>query len=156
MSLDVYLVGPEEMVECVCRECDHRHERKSRPCFYSANITHNLGAMADAAGIYLALWRPGQMLAPEIHKRICEQQEAKNYHGPGGVFELEDTLPVAHARDLIEPLRAGLALLKSDRARFEAFNASNGWGTYKHFVPFVEKYLAACEENPDAVVEVSR
>jgi hypothetical protein len=25
---------------------------------YSANITHNLGKMADAAGIYYALWRP--------------------------------------------------------------------------------------------------
>jgi len=25
---------------------------------YSANITHNLGKMAEAAGIYKALWRP--------------------------------------------------------------------------------------------------
>lgn len=25
---------------------------------FSANITHNLGRMADAAGIYQALWRP--------------------------------------------------------------------------------------------------
>lgn len=25
---------------------------------YDANITHNLGKMADAAGIYEALWRP--------------------------------------------------------------------------------------------------
>ncbi len=25
---------------------------------YSANITHNLGEMADKAGIYYALWRP--------------------------------------------------------------------------------------------------
>ncbi len=32
----------------------------------------------------------------------------------------------------------------------------NGWGTYKNFVPWVAKYLAACEEYPDADVSVSR
>jgi hypothetical protein len=57
---------------------------------------------------------------------------------------------------LIEPLRAGLELLKSDPTRFEKHNSSNGWGMYAHFVPFVEQYLAACEENPDADVSVSR
>lgn len=35
-------------------------------------------------------------------------------------------------------------------------NSPNGWGTYKYFVPWLEKYLAACKEYPDAVVEVSR
>lgn len=36
---------------------------------YSANITHNLGAMAEAAGCYTAVWRPeeaGFELAREI------------------------------------------------------------------------------------------
>ena len=28
---------------------------------YDANITHNLGAMANAAGIYHALWRPDEI-----------------------------------------------------------------------------------------------
>lgn len=28
---------------------------------YSANITHNLNKMADAAGIYYALWRPEEI-----------------------------------------------------------------------------------------------
>ena len=28
---------------------------------YDANITHNLGAMADAAGIYKCLWRPEEI-----------------------------------------------------------------------------------------------
>lgn len=67
-----------------------------------------------------------------------------------------DEIGVTRARELIEPLRAGLALLRSDPARFEKFNAPNGWGLYKHFVPFVASYLAACEENPDAFVRVSR
>lgn len=107
MSLDVYL-------------------KKMMPTeVYSANITHNLGAMAREAGIYMHLWRP-------------------------------DEIDVTKAAQLIEPLRAGIALMLADPPRFERHNAANGWGLYEHFVPFVEKYLAACEENPDADVSVWR
>lgn len=107
MSLDVYLT-------------------KTMPTeVYSANITHNLGAMAREAGIYMHLWRP-------------------------------DEIGVTKAAQLIEPLRVGVALMRADPQRFERHNAPNGWGLYKNFVPFVEKYLAACEENPDADVEVWR
>ena len=67
-----------------------------------------------------------------------------------------EELGITTARELIEPLRAGLAKLKADPAHFETFNASNGWGLYKDFVPWVERYLAACEAHPDAVVTVSR
>jgi hypothetical protein len=63
---------------------------------------------------------------------------------------------ITKASQLIDPLQKGLALLKSDTARFERFNSTNGWGIYEHFVLFVEKYLAACEDNPDAIIEVSR
>lgn len=123
---------------------------------YSANITHNLNRMAEAAGIYLALWRPSEMLDPATHAKIVEQSKAGNYHGAGGVFELERTLPTPHAGELIAPLQAGLALLKSEPERFQAFNPANGWGTYEGLVRFVENYLTACIENPDAAVEVSR
>ena len=67
-----------------------------------------------------------------------------------------DEIGITTAEQLIAPLTAGLALLKSDPERFEAFNSPNGWGLYEHFVPFVEGYLRACEANPDATVEVSR
>lgn len=108
MSLDVYLEGPPVPQEV-----------------YWANITHNLGRMANEAGIYEHLWRPGE-------------------------------IGIEKAAQLIEPLTAGLALMKSDPARFKAFDASNGWGTYEHFLPWIEKYLEACRENPDATVKVSR
>lgn len=67
-----------------------------------------------------------------------------------------EEIGITTAAQLIEPLATGLALLKSDPPRFEAFNSPNGWGLYKHFVPFVEKYLEACRQNPDAEVSVSR
>ena len=37
-----------------------------------------------------------------------------------------------------------------------AFDAANGWGSYEHLIEFVSNYLAACEENPEAEIEVSR
>lgn len=107
MSLDVYLT-------------------RVQPCeVFRSNITHNLGKMAEEAGIYQHMWRP-------------------------------EEIGITKAHQLIEPLRNGLALLRSDPARFEKFNSPNGWGLYVHFVPFVEKYLQACEEYPDADVSASR
>ena len=114
MSLDVYLSGAP------CEHCGRGGES-----VYSANITHNLNGMAEAAGIYKELWRP-------------------------------DEIGVTKASQLIEPLTKGLAWLKSNRQEAEKHNASNGWGLYEHFVPFVEKYLGACKEHPEATVSVSR
>lgn len=67
-----------------------------------------------------------------------------------------EELGIKTAAELIEPLRTGLRLLKSDPGRFKRYDASNGWGTYEQFVPWVEAYLKACEENPDAEVSVCR
>ena len=67
-----------------------------------------------------------------------------------------EELNITKAFDLIKPLEEGLSFLKSDPARFEKFNSDNGWGLYKNFVPFVENYLNACKENPDAVISISR
>ena len=92
---------------------------------YWANITHNLGEMAKAAGIYEYLWRP-------------------------------DELGIKTAGELVGPLTKGLKKLKASPAKFEKFNAENGWGTYEDFVPFVEAYLAACKREPDGLIEVSR
>lgn len=76
-----------------------------------------------------------------------------------GIYEClwrPEEIDITKASQLIEPLEKGIALLKSDPTRFEAFNSSNGWGMYKHFVPWVENYLQACRDNPDADVSVSR
>jgi len=92
---------------------------------YEANITHNLAAMAEGAGIYRHLWRP-------------------------------DEIGVETAGELIEPLRQGLLELESNPERFRAFDAENGWGTYDDFVPWVRRYLEACQLNPDAEIRISR
>ena len=67
-----------------------------------------------------------------------------------------DEIGITKARQLIDPLSRGLDLMRSDPERFKALNATNGWGTYRDFLPWIAKYLEACRENPDADVEVSR
>lgn len=73
----------------------------------------------------------------------------------GIVWHPEDN-GITHANNLIVPLDAGIARLKADRKRFEAFNDPDGWGLYEHFVPWLERYLAVCREYPDATVRASR
>jgi len=125
MSLDVYLLGETILFPCRCKHCEHDHFRNEENVLYNSNITHNLGAMAEEAGIYKHLWRP-------------------------------EEIGIVKAYQLIDPLKDGLELMKADRSRFEKHNAKNGWGLYEHFLPWVENYLSACEENPMAKVEVSR
>ncbi len=92
---------------------------------FSKNITHNLGKMADEAGIYKALWRP-------------------------------DENGFKKASDIIAILEKGLKELQDNPENFKKYNSENGWGLYKHFVPFVKEVLEACKENPNAEIGVSR
>ena len=60
------------------------------------------------------------------------------------------------AKDIIPVLKDGLYALKRNPVYFKKFDSPNGWGMYIHFVPFVKAVLEACEEYPDADIEVSR
>lgn len=140
MSLDVslyrnYLVSYDEG-----KTLEPRREE-----VYSANITHNLNKMADEAGLYEALWRPhrlkpGYDIPEDDHK---------------AEWEYEDNNPV-RAHEIIEIIEKGLADMKARPKHYEKFNSPNGWGMYEHFVPFIEKYLAALKEFPEAQVVCDR
>ena len=112
---------------------------------YDCNITHNLGQMADKAGIYEALWRPHRL---KNGYNIPEDDNDAEYK-----FESENE---TRAKEIIPYLKKVLKKLKNRPEYYEKFNSSNGWGMYKNFVPFVENYLNACMEYPDAIVEVDR
>lgn len=139
MSLNVYLYG-NKMVSY------DKGQTFSNETYevYWANITHNLGTMANEAGIYEALWRPYR-LKPNYDTTMDYDAERK--------FESENP---STAKEIIEILEKGLAYLKARPEHFKKFNASNGWGLYEHFVPFVERYLEACKENPEAEIICSR
>src|SRR5215467_10045473 len=104
--LDIFLTGPLERFECECSECGHAHFCERRPRLHTSVISHELGVMAYEAGIYEALWRPRLLLAETQRAQVealeLEENETKNAEADA----IEDALPPAHARDLIEPLRA--------------------------------------------------
>lgn len=120
MSLDVYLHRTLYLSYDKGKTYEEQQET-----VYDANITHNLGKMADEAGIYKALWRP-------------------------------EEINIEKASELIPLLESALFDLKSRPEYYSKFNASNGWGLYENFVPFVENYLEACKKYPDALISVSR
>lgn len=72
------------------------------------------------------------------------------------VLWIPNEIGMTKAGELIELLEIGLNDLKNRPEYFEQFNSSNGWGTYEDFVPFVENYLNACKQYPDALISVSR
>jgi hypothetical protein len=116
-----------------------------RECLYSSNITHNLGKMANEAGIYEALWRPYQL--------------KEGYNIPEGdyqaEYEFEENNPV-RGYEIIPVIEKGLEDMIARPAHYKIFDSPNGWGLYKHFVPFIEKYLEALKEYPESFVECSR
>lgn len=128
MSLDFYLERKTEPRTHTCA-CGHEHVVLGSDVeeVASFNITHNLGQMADSAGIYDCLWRP-------------EKQDP----------------PIVTASQCVPLLRDGLKRLRNMPAEFKSLSAPNGWGVYEQFVPWVERVLAACEANPDALVRASR
>lgn len=86
MSLDVYL------------------EDEAGNILYTANITHNLGGMAQEAGIYGCLWRPeegGITMAHEIIKPLdeglaklmSEKARFEVFDDPGGWGRWKDFVP---------------------------------------------------------------
>lgn len=96
---------------------------------WSKTITHNLVKMAVECRVdlYEAIWRPDELIKG-----------------------------VVSASDVVDFLREGLDVLKSDKERLIQFNPSNGWGNYDVLVRFVTDYIKACENYPDAIVSVER
>ena len=76
-----------------------------------------------------------------------------------GIYEAlwrPEEIGATKAGQLIDILDEGLSDLKSRPTYFKQFDDPNGWGMYKHFVPFVEGYLNACIEFPYSDIEISR
>jgi len=138
MSLDVGLYR----IKYVSYDMVNFHEEKEE--LYGANITHNLCEMAEQAGIYKALWRPYQLHKDYVHTEDYKIEMA-----------FEDSVTII-ATDIIDIIEQGLDLLKNRPDYFSKFDSPNGWGTYVHFVPFVEKYLNALKQYPNSTVIVDR
>lgn len=117
MSLDVYL-----KLNC-CAVCG-RGETE----VFTRNITHNVNGIAEAIGVYGAVWRPEE-------------------NGISKAHQVAEVL-----RPALEKLRAN-----TDGYRdYRRLEPENGWGSVEGLINFLEAYLAACEQHPQADVAVWR
>lgn len=116
-----------------------------RESLYSSNITHNLGKMAGEAGIYKALWRPYQL---KEEYNISEDEHDAEY-------KFEEDNPV-RAYEIIPVIEKGLEDMLARPEHYKTFNSENGWGSYAHFIPFIEEYLEALKKYPESFVSCDR
>lgn len=103
--------------------------------------------------VYLTAVRPTEVFWKNITHNLTVMARAAGLYA---ALWCPEDLKISRAVELVPLLEQGLAALKSDPERFRALNPENGWGTYEGLVEFVEGYLAACRENPDAEIRVWR
>lgn len=94
---------------------------------FDANITHNLNKMAMA-------------VSTDFYKAVWHPED----------------LDIEYTYQLENYLLDGLTKLKSNPDYYKTFEPKNKWGTYDGFIGWLEKYLEACQLNPDGKIEVSR
>lgn len=100
--------------------------KEVKPCtIWAIGITHNLTAMAEAAGLYECMWRP-------------------------------EEISITLANQMIHPLQCGIAVMAQHKEKLKKMNPENAFGSYDILLSVAQRYLAACVENPNAEVEVSR
>lgn len=107
--------------------------------------------------IYLYGKKKGEHLVEIFETNITHNLESMAREaGIQDVLWRPEKVGAIYAEDIIDAIERGLNLIKSDPKRFEVFNTSNEWGLYNDFIPWIEKYLNACKENPKAIIKVKR
>ena len=103
--------------------------------------------------VYLEVTQPVDVFSANITHNLRDMAKEAGIHEHLWVPE---NLGITRAKDLIAPLRSGIHKMKADPERFKKYDAHNGWGLYHQFLPWLERYLEACIEYPNAEVRVSR
>ena len=67
-----------------------------------------------------------------------------------------DEINVKCAKEIVKTLEFGLRMMLQNPDVYRKLDAPNGWGTYNDFIPWLQEYIEACRNYPDATIEVSR
>lgn len=97
--------------------------------------------------------RPVEVYSSNITHNLTKMADAAGIYQQ--VWRPEE-LGIKTAGEMIKPLAEGIIRLRKDPEHFKTFNPANGWGEYHGFVAWLEEYLMACINNPDAEITVSR
>ena len=102
---------------------------KDYDTIFHTNITHNLGKMAEEAGIYKVMWEPEEIFGSDSE-----------------IF----------AWEIQSQLEEGVAKLKENPKFFKQFNPPNGWGNYYGLLRVATEYLEAVKKYPHSIISVDR
>ncbi len=73
-----------------------------------------------------------------------------------GIYEALYESDGKTAADILPALEVGHDAMLEKPEECRAFDAPNGWGTYKDALPWVAKLVEACRRYPRATIGVSR
>ena len=94
--------------------------------------------------------------------RLFEANITHNLNKMAGLARIYECLWSPHengfktAGDIVPVLEAGIKAMKADPEVFKQLDSPNGWGRYDDFMPWLEKYLAACQQHPKASIWISK
>lgn len=103
--------------------------------------------------IYLKKMMPIKVYEANITYNLNKMAES------AGIYKYlwrPEEINITKANQLIKPLKKAIKNMEKKPDYYKTFNASNGWGTYDQFLPWLKKLLQICKENPDAEISVSR
>lgn len=71
-----------------------------------------------------------------------------------GVYEALYKSEGKKASEIVNALEYGVQTMKDNPPRFKRHDSPNGWGLYVHALPWLEKVLQACRDNPELTIRV--
>ena len=103
--------------------------------------------------VWLTAMKPTEVFEANITHNLNEMAEE------AGIYKhlwMPEELKIKEAHELIEPLTKALDDMKANPEHYKKFDPENGWGSYDGFIPWIEKYIKACKEHPEAQISISR
>lgn len=151
MSLDVYLITKEPQIKKASSGIFVRENGQTKEITQEEWNAKNPNS--EPVKFEQEETETNKVYSANITHNLGEMASAAELYYP--LWRPEE-INISKAKQLIVPLAKGLESLIEKPDYYKTFNPENGWGTYDGFVSFVENYLKACIDNPDADVEVSR
>jgi hypothetical protein len=54
----------------------------------------------------------------------------------------------------LQVLAKGIKDMSENPEKYEAMDSPNGWGSYKHALPWLQKWYVACYSHPKAIIGI--